>query len=165
MSQTMLGILALMLATMFAVQQQRHAAHTRMGMIRTEIGTQSTGVAVDRLEEIGSKAFDEATIGNVSYTTSDSLTAVSAFKLDAPGNDIDDFHGVTIDTFRVATSDTLWFRVQSTISYASETSPDQVVSGPTKVKKATVKVYNLTVPAPDTITLSQSYACGSRCNW
>jgi hypothetical protein len=165
MSQTMLSILALVLATMFAVQQQRHTAHTKLSMIRGEIGTQTTGVAVDRLEEIGAMAFDEATVGDITLDSPDSLTSGSPFGLDAPGNDIDDFDAVTLDTFRVAGNDTLRFRVVSRVRYANEADVAQEVGGPTKVKKATVKVYNLNVAAPDTITLSQSYACGSRCAW
>ena len=165
MSQTMLSILALMLATMFAVQQQRHTAFTKLSMIRGEISTQTTGVAVDRLEEIGAMSFDEATVGDVTLDTPDSLTAGSPFGLDAPGNDIDDFDGVVLDTFRVAGPDTLRFRVLSRVRYASEANVEQEVGGPTKVKKASVRVYNLDVAAPDTITLSQSYSCGSRCNW
>ena len=161
----MLAILALMLATLFSVQQQRHGAFTKISMIRGEIGTQSTGVAVDRLEEIGSMAFDEATVGDVTLDTIDSLTVGAPFELDAPGNDIDDFNGVSVDTFRVAGGDTLRFRVESRVRYASEANIGQEVAGPTKVKKATVRAYSLDISAPDTITLSQSFACGSRCNW
>lgn len=163
MSQTLLAILALMLATMFAVQQQRHTGFTRLSMIRAEISTQSTGVAVDRLEEIGSMAFDEATVGGTAVSLAN-LTAGPPFQLDAPGNDIDDFHGVSVDTFRVAGLDTLRFRVQSVVAYADPEDVGKVVTGPTSMKKATVKVYSLDIAAPDTITLSQSYACGSWCN-
>lgn len=165
MSQTLLAILALMLATMFSVQQLRHTAFTQLSMIRSEIGTQSTGVAVDRLEEIGSMAFDEATVGGVTITSSALLTTGAPFGLDAPGNDIDDFDGATVDTFRLAGLDTLRFRIQSRVRYADPDDVGKEVSGPTKVKKATVKVYSLDIVAPDTITLSQSYSCGSRCNW
>lgn len=165
MTQTMLAMLALMLATLFAVQQQRQTAQVRMGMIRSEYGTQSTGVAVDRLEEIGSMAFDEATVGDETLLTVDSLTAGPPFSLDAPGTDIDDFHEITVDTFRVAGGHKLNFRMHSVVRYASETNFEMEVTGPTKVKKATVKVYSLDIANPDTITISQAYACGSRCNW
>ena len=165
MPQTMLSILALMLATMFAVQQQRHTAYTQLSMIRGEISTQSTGVAVDRLEEIGSMAFDEATVGGNSVASAALLTSGAPFSADSPGNDIDDFNGVAVDTFRIAGMDTLRFRVQSRVRYANPNDVGQEVGGPTKVKKATVRVYSLDIVAPDTITLSQSYSCGRRCNW
>lgn len=165
MSQTMLALLALMLASLFAVQQQRQTAEMRLAMIRSEVSTQSTGVAVDRLEEIGSMSFDEATIGNETLSAVDSLTAGPPFGSDAPGNDIDDFDGVTVDTFRVAGTQQLNFRMTSRVRYASEASFETEVASRTKVKKVTVKVFNLDIPNPDTVTISQSYVCGSRCNW
>lgn len=165
MSQTMLAILALMLATLFAVQQQRQTAEIRFGMIRSEISTQTTGVAVDRLEEIGSMAFDESVVGDETLASLASLTAGPPYAADAPGNDLDDFHAVTVDTFRVAGTQKLNFRMTSTVRYASESDFQQEVGGPTKVKKVTVKVYSLDIPNPDTVRLSQSYVCGSRCNW
>lgn len=165
MTQTMLAILAITLATLFAMQQHRNVAHMQMKMIRDDIGVQATGVAVDRLDEIGAKAFDQNTIGDEKADHPDSLTAGPPFAVDQQSNDIDDFHNVAADTFRVHGTDTLFFRIESYVTYALDNEPGTPTTGPTKVKKVSVKAYSLDIPGPDTIRLSQSFACGSRCTW
>lgn len=165
MPQTMLAILAMALATLVSVNQLRNSARTRMNMIRHEISSQATGVAVDRLDEIASMEFDENTIGGTLLTSAAELTAGPPFAPDTPANDIDDFHAVTIDTFRVAGEHKLYFRVESAVTYADESNPNVPVAGPTKMKKATVRVYSLTIPNPDTLRISQTFACGSSCTW
>lgn len=167
MSQTMLAILALAMLGMFALRQYEGIAHTRQSMIVAEIVTQSSGVAVDRLEEIGSMQYDEkiGQAGGAKLLLPTSLTASANFKNDAPGNDIDDFDDVVVDTFRVSGADTLWFRVQSFVAYALDAHPDQQAPTQTKVKMVTVKVNSLDLDQPDTLSITQSFACGSRCGW
>lgn len=169
MPQTLLAIAAVMVATFFAFQQQRSVIDTRMQMIRNEIATSATGVAVDRLSEIGAMTFDDATKSEAKIFSSGSLTASGVFTADAPPiDDIDDFHGSTVNRFRVFGGDTLWYGVQTSIVYADESNPDIAIVDPnvrTKFKKATVQVYSISVANTDTITLSQSFACGSKCAW
>ncbi len=169
MPQTLLAIAAMMVATLFAFQQQRNVMQTRMQMIHSEIATAATGVAVDRLEEIGVMAFDEATKSGDKIYSSSSLTSMPTFTDDAPPiDDVDDFDGSLVERFRVYAADTLWYGVETTVRYASEAQPDDVVSDPnqrTKFKKATVKVYSLNYARVDTISLSQSFSCGSKCDW
>lgn len=178
MPQTMLALLALVVAGTFVLNQQRHSIENRIEMIRSEIATQATSVAVDRLEEIGSYAFDEAIglNGDKKLLTPLQLTPMMLvggtweFTNDTPLNDIDDFHLAQADTFRFSGPDTLHFRLESYISYALDSDVDAPVTVPTKVKQATVRVWSLDLQpdmniAPDTIVLSQSFTCGSRCAW
>ena len=165
MPQTMLAMLAMALATLVSVHQMRSTARTRMNMIRHEVSSQATAVAVDRLDEIASMDFDENTIGGKLIANAAGLTVGPPFANDSHGNDIDDFHGVVLDTFRVAGTNKLHFRVRSKVGYADENNPNVVVAGPGKLKRATVEVYSLIIPNPDTIRLSQTFACGSNCTW
>ena len=168
MPQTLLALGAMMIATLFAFQQQQNVIQTRMQMLRNEVATAATGVAVDRLEEIRIMAYDEATKGEVEVTSPGALTAVPSFKLDSPADDIDDFDDSYVKRFRAYADDTLWYGVESVVRYASEANPEQSLStthAPTKFKKATVRVYSLNVPKTDTIAISQSFACGSKCDW
>lgn len=168
MPQTLLALAAMMMATLFALNQQRGIMQTRMSMMENEVATAATGVAVDRLEEIRSMAFDDVVKGEDKAFSSSALTSKATFTDDAPPiDDIDDFDGAYVERFRVWQSDTLWFGVATVVRYADEDAPDTPVSDPnqhTKFKKATVTVSSLSTPA-DTISISQSYSCGSKCDW
>ncbi len=169
MPQTLLALAAMMMATLFALNQQRGIMQTRMSMMRNEVATAATGVAVDRLEEVRSMAFDEATKGEGKIFSSTELTSKPTFTDDAPPiDDIDDFDGSSVERFRVWMSDTLRYGVETVVAYAEEGSPDTPISDPnqrSKFKKATVKVYSLDVEHVDTVSISQSFSCGSKCAW
>ncbi|SRR5690554_4512563 len=169
MPQTMLALLAVMIAALFSLNQQRGIMQTRLQMMRNEVATSGTGVAVDRLEEIRSMAFDEATKSEQKISSPAALTSKLTFTDDAPPiDDVDDFDGSYVERFRVWMSDTLWFGVETSVVYALEAQPDTPVADAftrTKFKKATVKVYSLDIPNVDTITISQSFSCGSKCEW
>lgn len=169
MPQTMLALLAVMMAALFSLNQQRGIMQTRMNMMHNEVMSAGTGVAVDRLEEVRTMAFDEATKGEDKIFASAALTSKPTFTDDAPPiDDIDDFDGSYVERFRVWMSDTLWYGVETSVVYALETQPDAPVADintRTKFKKATVKVYSLDIAKVDTITLSQSFSCGSKCEW
>lgn len=169
MPQTLLALAAMMIATLFALNQQRGIMQTRMSVLRNEVQTAATGVAVDRLEEVRAMAFDEATKGEGKIFTSAGLTSKPTFTDDAPPiDDMDDFDGSYVERFRVWQQDTLWYGVETDVRYAEETAPETPIADPnqrTKFKKATVRVYSLNVERIDTITISQSFSCGSKCAW
>src|SRR5690606_15183187 len=50
--QTMLALFSGMIAALFSLNQQRGIMQTRLQMMRNEVATSGTGVAVDRLDEI-----------------------------------------------------------------------------------------------------------------
>lgn len=169
MPQTLLALVAMMMASLFALNQQRGIMQTRLTMVRNEVATAATGVAVDRLEEVRTMAFDEATKGEDKIFSTSELTSKPTFTDDAPPiDDVDDFDASYVKRYRVWASDTLWYGVNTSVVYATEAQPDQPVADPnerTKFKKATVKVYSLNVANVDTITISQSFSCGSKCAW
>jgi hypothetical protein len=169
MPQTLLALAAMMMATLFALNQQRGIMQTRMSMMRNEVATAATGVAVDRLEEVRAMSYDEATKGEDKIFSPAALTSKPTFTDDAPPiDDIDDFDGSYVERFRVWKSDTLWYGVATAVTYAEESAPDVPLADPThrsKFKKATVTVSSLNVDGMDTITISQSFSCGSKCAW
>jgi hypothetical protein len=163
MSQTLLATLALIIVTVYAAQQQRNIVGQQVAMIQNEVSSMATSVAVDRLEEIRSVAFDEHTRnGPISHPSQ--LTPYP-FPPDTQGDDIDDFHLVKLDTFRLVGMDTLRFRVETTVTYVDESNIELVTLQRTKYKRAEAKVFSTTISAPDTIRIAQTYACGSRCQW
>lgn len=159
----MLATLALVIVTVYAAQQQRDIVGRQIGMIQNELASMATGVAVDRLEEIRSVAFDERTKQGPVYEVSQLTPAT--FPGDTQGDDIDDFHGVRLDTLRIVGVDTLRFSVETTVSYVSESDIRQAIGTASKYKRADAKVYSTTIASPDTIRISQVYSCGSRCKW
>src|SRR5690554_4630403 len=157
MPQTVLAILAMIVATLMGLQQQRGAVHRQMHQIRNELSMQSTAVAEDLIRAIGSKAFDQATadLGEGQTITSPAaLTHPSQFgPYDTPDDDIDDFHGSVGEEYKARAirvvntesgevrDDTLRFAVDVRVSYADEINVESVQTQRSKVKKVTVTVY------------------------
>lgn len=162
MPQTILAILALMLATLFAHQQQRGYVRTQMNMVRNELALQGTGVAEEVLGEIGGTAFDEATIDGTAEEGE--LTDLSDFGPEA-NPDIDDFHGQTLERTRTFRGNTLRFEVQVEVTYVDEDDLETESLSETKAKRATVTVYSKDIGQPVRIRVSRSYTCRSECNW
>jgi hypothetical protein len=163
MSQTLLATLALLIVTVYAAQQQRNIVGQQAAMIQNEVASMATSVAVDRLEEIGSMAFDEHTKDGPVFHPSQ-LTPYP-FPPDAQGDDLDDFHLVKLDTFRLVGLDTLRFMVETSISYVNESNLELATTQSTKYKRAEAKVYSTTISFPDTVRIAQTFSCGSRCQW
>ncbi len=177
MPQTMLAVLSMVVTTLFAFNQHRSVLSTRLNMVREDMAIRSTGVAVDILEEIGSMSFDEATRDKIVASSSE-LTSVQRLSIhevteqteqtsvESGGtNDIDDFNGALMDRYRELNGKDIGFRAESVVSYIDPMDNITEVSYPTKLKKVTIKVYATNIARPDTIYLSQLYACGSRCSW
>lgn len=169
MPQTLQALLALTLALFFVFQQQRNIVETQIALVRNELSSQATGVAVDRLEEIGAMAYDDAVKGETTISSSSELTLEANFTDDAPPvDDIDDFDGSAVERLRVTPFDTLRYAVHASVAYADEASPGTAAASSTsrtKFKKVTVTVYSLDDARPDTVRIAQSFACGSRCDW
>lgn len=173
----MLAVLSMVVTTLFAFNQHRNVLSTRLNMVREDMAIRSTGVAVDLLEEIGSMSFDEATrdkvIASSAELTSiqrlsihDVLQNVEQTSVESGGaNDIDDFNGAVVDRHRELKGNDIGFRAESVVTYVDPIDNTTEVDYPTKLKKVTIKVYSTNIARPDTIYLSQLYACGSRCGW
>ena len=166
MIQTLMALLAMMLAILLTFNQQQSILNVERAMVRQELSAQATSVAVDRLEEIGAMPFDRYTVGETRVTSASGLTAAADFRVAVPPGDLDDFHTADVVQSRLMWSDTLRFKVLSYVSYADEANPAVEVSGVrTKFKKVRVVVYSLDQENPDTVRLAQSFACGSLCDW
>ena len=173
MPQTLLAFLAMMIAMLFSLNQQRGALHTQRTMIRNELAMQSTGVVEDVLGEIGALAFDEQLKKeNDEADDASDLTLPGALGREDKTDDLDDFHEEeNIRRYRTMqrevggafVTDTLWFAVAVDVTYADEKGAAQ--TSQTKFKKATVQVSSLTISDPATVKLSRLYACGSKCAW
>jgi hypothetical protein len=186
MPQTLIAILSMVVTTLFAFNQHRNVLSTRLGMIREEMAVRSTSVAVDVLEEIGSMAFDEATLDKSVLHASD-LTHISMYDqyggdvintdpyssdlgvrptLESGGaNDLDDFDGAILDRIRIREDRQIRFRAEARVRYVDEVDRTSEVGFQTKLKKVTIKVYTTAIAHPDTIYISQIYSCGSKCEW
>ena len=171
MPQTMLAILAMMMFSLFAVQQQEKIYFAQNTMIRQAVSAMLNGAAVERLEEIGSKGYDQAIVDNEILITSSQLASPSTefgpgFD-HTPEDDIDDFHTAVDTLYREIGADSLGFIVESTVEYASEADPSQPApSGVrTKYKLVTVTARSvLQYEIPDA-QVSRSVSCGSACQW
>ena len=176
--QTLYAIIAMMVMSLFAMQQQRQALRVQMSMIDQEINTIASSVATERLEEIGSKAFDHATTNGTTITSASALTAPAEFgtNMDADSNDdLDDFNGSEVTVVRSIGGSDLAFTTSSTVSYVSASNLDEVSSSRTKYKMVTVMVtvndqldeslYSVEGLARKTITVSQTYSCNSACQF
>jgi len=166
MPQTLLALFALVCATYYTSTRQRVIVDDQVRLIYNEVELIGASVAVDRLEEISSKEFDQATIGSPTLTAASQLTATASFGKEAgDNNDIDDFQNGVDTLLRKAGTATLRFRVQTTVAYGAETSPETVSTASTKVKTVTATVRSLDVVVPSSVTLKRSFTCGSDCAW
>lgn len=164
MPQTLLALMAMMLMTLFAFNQHRNVLTMREDVFMQDVDLRATGVAIDQLEALSAFAYDAATVDDT-LTTASALTSVEMLGDDGTTDDLDDFDGTTATATRETPFDTLSFSVTTRVSYVEEEDPDTEATSPTKFKKATVEVYALDVAFADTVTLSQLYNCGSRCDW
>lgn len=176
MGQTLYAVIAMMIVSLFATQQQRHALRTQLSMIDNEIETIASGVAVERLEAVGSMPFDQSTKGGQVVTDDDDLTPKDNFGTgyDQPGDDMDDFDGSTLPLYRVISGDTLSFATHVSVDYVEEADLETPVAHRTKFKLVTVTVtpvfeddrfYNTTGIFEKVVSLSQTYSCKSACQW
>lgn len=166
MPQTILAILAMVVATLFAHHQQRSYVHTQLNAIRNEVALQGTGVAEDVLGEIGAMAFDRET-----EKLSSGQKLSSPYELTSPPFEarqpkaIEDFHDQTLNRQRVFRGETLHFKVEVEVAYVDAGDMETEQTSQTKAKKATATVYNTDIKQPVKIRVARSYTCGSKCDW
>ena len=125
-----MAILAMMTVTLASVHQQRTLLETRRAMLDDELEVMASGVALQTLEYIGTKSFDEATVSGVVVDVND-LTAgfpsdqrcpLEASKEGAYGydtcDDLSDYHDIIWEVVPFAVqSDTIFFEVTADVGY------------------------------------------------
>lgn len=167
MPQSILAMLALLMATTFVMQQQRSTLHTRTQLIRNEIALQSTGVAESVLSDIGTKAFDQETEKldeEETLTDPDELTDEVDFDGSGVRVAVEDYHNQTLTRKRPFRADTLEFTVEVEVTYVKD-DQETPVDNQTKNKMATVTVRSTDINNPVESRISRSYTCLSKCNW
>ena len=178
MGQSLYAIVAMMVVSLFAVHQQRSALRVQLDMIDSEVATIASGVAVERLEEIGALAFDQNTRSGELADGAEDLTPASEFGegYDRPVDDLDDFDGTVKEIARpLGGVDTLRFDVAAEVEYVRESDTSLASSVPTKYKRVKVTVavkgagmdrlYSKEGLAKRTVTLTQLFSCKSACQW
>ena len=157
---------------------------TQTEKVDIEVRTMATQVGIDRLNEMRRLAFDEATKANRILSASElsSLLPLPSdpehlfdslqVRRDAHGtgpdvadDDLDDFDAVTNTVSRSTRLDTLQFSVDSVVGYVQDNSGGTPSTSPTKLKQVSIRVTALGIQPAVSVTLSQIYSCGSRCDW
>ena len=153
MRQTMIGLLALMTAMLLSLNVNRTSLSAKMQVIDNEMETIAGGVALEVLDYVGTKDFDEATAG-VEITDPNDLTALpfSTGQTYDQADDIDDFHQIQTHTLPEFDFD---FEIDIAVEYVNENDPEVTASQPTFAKKVTVTVNNDLLQSP--VYLSQVY--------
>lgn len=166
MPQAMLATLALLLGTLYAMQRQRAIFDGQMRMVVNEMEMLATSVAKDRLELIGTLAFDHATRDAGRITAASQLTPAASFRNEnADVDDLDDFHASADTLRRVVGGQTFEFRATARVLYVSESDGATPSNTQTRTKQVTVWVRGLTIAPQDSVRLQQTFTCGSACNW
>lgn len=155
MPQTLLALLALMLAVTFSINQREVTTAAQLRMIESEIGVMATGVANQVFDHIGTYPFDAA--GVVDSPTQ--LRPAASFGT-GKGWDkaatIDDFHGKNTEFSIEAAHGSVDFSVSAQVEYVrrdgsqfvASTSPQYlkqvrvVVEGPRGFRADLARVYS-----------------------
>ena len=169
MNESLLAILAFFGLSLLLVFQHRATWQSESTMIQQTVDVLARGVAIERLEEITAKGFDQATVDHDVVTTSADLTAPSDFGplRDFAGDDLDDFHQTTVTLSRRVEQDTIHFTVHAEVFYVDEVQPYRgLATGyPTRYKQVTVTTYPENLAVADTFRLSRIASCVSSCQW
>lgn len=110
MQQTLLALLALLIATLLSFNQQQSDVQNQGQVVRAEFEQMALGVAAESAQIIRSRAFDDATIGIPSDSIVPSSEFTSSF---SSGNDCEPFGGNTtcddVDDFHEMVADPVSF--------------------------------------------------------
>jgi hypothetical protein len=160
-------LLAFFLFSIIMITQHRASLQAEVRLINQAVSVLAEGVAVERLEEVASKGFDQATVDNISITSPGSLTSPSKFGplQDRAGDDVDDFDATQVIISRGTQAGTLDFTVATEVYYVQDPTTDEKATEPRKYKMVRVTVTTDNMDFPNTIELSQVISCKSACQW
>ena len=163
MPQTLLALLALVLASFLMFNQQRLTARSHTNMVNDEVELAATGLASEILEFIGARSFDEESTPYAIYldgavpdspsvfTSSGSFGSTDRGSLGcdflAPANtpecdDLDDVDGLgwTPVEVTLAHERTLGFEVRTQVYYVDDTESMTPASGRTRHKRVVMDI-------------------------
>ncbi len=165
MPQSLVAVIAMALASLVSFQQHRSVLQQRMNAIRGNLAVSATAVATDKLDEIGSKAFDESTVAGPISSIMELKPIVASEMLPSVLNDISDFHGLVQTETRKTNDLESSFRVETSVSYVSEVDGATKVAYSSRLKMVTVTVVAEGLARPDTIRVSEVLSCADSCRW
>ncbi|WP_263786614.1 hypothetical protein [Salinibacter grassmerensis] len=150
MQQTLLALLALMMATFFNFNQMKTELQKQRQVIRSEMEQMALGVGMQTMEVIRARAFDEATVGGTKNRITNPAKFRSsfgggmdcqAFGGDQPCDSVGDFHEMvpSTETFETPEFD-MGFTVEVEVRYLDASM--QEVPGPTFRKEVVVYVQD-----------------------
>ncbi len=165
MPQSLVAVIAMALASLVSFQQHRSVLQQRMNAIRGNLAVGATAVATDKLDEIGSKAFDESTVAGPITSITQLKPIVGSGSLPAVMNDISDFHRLTQTETRRTNDLESSYRVDTNVYYVSEADGATKVGYSSRLKMVTVTVVPEGIVRPDTIRVSEVLSCADSCRW
>lgn len=161
MTQTVLAALAMMMAMLFALNQQQGIVHEYKAMVHDEMEIMAGGVALDAMETMASKPFDEAVMApgyDEDYFT---VSALAPWPFPTGGtfgsaDFLEDFHEIQTDTvdFQVG-GVTFTFNVDVYVHYVDATK--QHSTNKTDTKEVLVTVAHARYEQP-LVRLSRSFS-------
>lgn len=182
MAQSLFALLALVLALNFAMSINQWYVTFQRATLYREVEEMAQSVAIETMEIVRTRAFDQAVLDGATNGTPDDLQRFTdAANFGTPGNtkcqvfggsaicdDLDDFHGQQALRPFVMGKDTVWFNVALTVRYVNwdaETGETTPASGKTFYKEVTVAVQDTwgSMPEPflpTPIQLSRVFAYG-----
>lgn len=152
MQQTLLALLALMTASFLSFSQMNAIVKSEREMVRSELEEMATGIAMQSMEVVRARAFDDAVVG----IPADSSLSVSEFTSSpfSSGNhcqpfggsdvcdDIDDFHEMVPATVPFTLPDDhIDFKVEIEVRYVD--SAMLPTTGPTTRKEVIIYVQDI----------------------
>lgn len=157
MPQTLLALVALMVAMQISLLQQRSILTARLDMVDTEYETVATGAGLDILDYIASKPFDEATDGRVVTNVAEltPLPFATGGTYEA-AEDIDDFNGIVPFVYNTDFPN-VPFTIAIEVRYVEENDLSQVATSQTFAKEVLVTLTNPYMERPVTLSRVFSY--------
>ncbi|WP_054683292.1 hypothetical protein [Rhodothermus marinus] len=159
MAQSFFALLALVLTVNFAMSVNQWYATFQRATLYREVEEMAQSVAVETMEIVRTRAFDQAIVDGTATGTAADLVLFSdstefgisgnatcqAFGGTATCDDLDDFHGQQVLRPFVMGQDTVWFSVDLTVRYVNwnaSTGQATPASGKTFYKQVIVKVQD-----------------------
>lgn len=155
MPQTLLSLLALVLASLFAYNTQQRSAASARELQRSEIEVIAAGVAESIFNQLADAPFD----GNAEATRAADLTAPGSFggRTWANAADLDDYDGTTTTVSRAVGASTIDVTVAIEVDYVVKQGTAYVATPSTRqfFKRVTLTLIG---PLGVTATLERIYA-------
>ncbi len=161
MTQTMLALLAMMIAMLFSLNQQQGTLHDYQTMVHDDMQMMAGGVALQVMETIASYPFDKATAFPEYRDEDFKVSALAAWPFPAGGRfedalALEDFNGIQTRKVDFQSGDlTLSFDVDISVEYVDAAMQHSAV--PTDIKAVLVTVSHPRYQNP-LVQLSRSFS-------